>query len=120
MRSFQLKRLHSEDCGSDGNKCESSMSCVVLMEARVLPEKLDDCIKLLVENRLKDTKVYDGCETCYGSVYKDHSMVFIWSQWASVEHWEKYFAWRQERGDFEELSSLFAENPRVVISEAFF
>ena len=62
------------------------MSCVVLMEARILPEKLDDCIKLLVENRLKDTKVYDGCETCYGSVDKDHSMVFMWSQWASVEH----------------------------------
>ena len=96
------------------------MSYVVLMEAKVIPEKLDYCINLLVENRLKDTKVYDGCETCYGSLDKDNSKVFMWSQWASVEHWEKYFTWRQERGDFEELLSLFAEKPRVVISEVFF
>ena len=83
------------------------------------PRNISTALMRSFENR-KDTKVYDGCEPCYGSVDKDHSMVFIWSQWTSVEHWEKYFAWRQERGDFEELSSLFADNPRVVISEAFF
>ena len=96
------------------------MSYVVLMETKIIPEKLDDCIKLLVENRLEDTKVFDGCETCYASVDKEKSIVFIWSQWASVEHWEKYFGWRQGKGDFEELSSLFSEEPRVVMTEAFF
>ncbi len=120
MSSFQLNRHPSENCGADNADCKSAMSCVVLMEAKIIPEKLDDCIKLLVENRLKDTKVYDGCETCYGSVDKDKSIVFIWSQWSSVEHWEKYFAWRQERGDFGELSSFFSEEPRVAMTEPFF
>ena len=97
-----------------------AMSCVVLMEAKIIPEKLDDCIKLLVENRLEDTKNYDGCETCYGSVDREKSIVTIWSQWSTVEHFEKYFDWRKERGDFAELSSFFTEEPKMATSEVFF
>ena len=96
------------------------MSCVILMEAKVIPEKLDDCIKLLVENRLEDTKAYDGCVTCQGSVDREKSIVTIWSQWSTVEHFEKYFDWRKERGDFAELSSLFTEEPKIATSEVFF
>ena len=120
MSSFQLNRHHSEDCGSDSNDCDSKISCVVLMEAKIISEKLDDCIKLLVEKRLEETKSYDGCEACYGSVDKDSSTIFLWFQWSSVKHWENYFAWRTERGDFEEFSSFFLEEPRVTMSKAFF
>ena len=96
------------------------MSCVILMEAKVIPEKLDDCIKLLVENRLEDTKTYDGCETCYGSVDREKFIVTLWTQWSTVKHWEKYLAWRKERGDFEEFSSFFSEEPKIAISEVFY
>ena len=96
------------------------MSCVILMEAKVIPEKLDDCIKLLVENRLEDTKQYDGCETCCGSVDREKSIVTIWTQWSTVGHFENYFNWRKERGDFEELSSFFNEEPKMTTSEVFF
>ena len=96
------------------------MSCVILMEVKVIPAKLDDCIKLLVENRLEDTKAYDGCETCYGSVDREKFIVTLWTQWSTVEHWEKYFAWRKERGDFEEFSSFFSEEPKIAISEVFY
>ena len=113
----QLKRL--ENCAYRDDS-SLAMSCVILMEAKVIPEKLDDCIKLLVENRLEDTKAYDGCETCYGSVDREKSIVTIWSQWSTVEHFEKYFDWRKERGDFSELSSFFTEEPKMATSEVFF
>ena len=113
----QLKRLENLAYRDDSSL---AMSCVILMEAKVIPEKLDDCIKLLVENRLEDTKAYDGCETCYGSVDREKSIVTLWTQWSTVEHWEKYFAWRKERGDFEEFSSFFSEEPKIAISEVFY
>ena len=116
-RRQQLKRLENLAYRDDSSL---AMSCVILMEAKVIPEKLDDCIKLLVENRLEDTKAYDGCETCYGSVDREKSIVTIWSQWSTVEHFEKYFDWRKERGDFAELSSFFTEEPKMATSEVFF
>ena len=116
-RRQQLKRLENLAYRDDSSL---AMSCVILMEAKVIPEKLDDCIKLLVENRLEDTKAYDGCETCYGSVDREKSIVTIWSQWSTVEHFEKYFDWRKERGDFAELSSFFNEEPKMATSEVFF
>ena len=53
MSSFQLNRHHSEDCGSDSNDCDSKISCVVLMEAKIISEKLDDCIKLWLKKDLR-------------------------------------------------------------------
>ncbi|MDP6753324.1 MAG: hypothetical protein QGF56_06505 [Verrucomicrobiota bacterium] len=117
VRGQQLKRL--ENCAHWGDSSRA-MPCVILMEVKVIPEKLDDCIKLLVENRLEDTKAYDGCETCYGSVDKEKSIVTLWTQWSTVEHWEKYFAWRKERGDFTEFSSFFSEEPKISTSEVFY
>ena len=96
------------------------MSCVILMEVKVIPEKLDDCIKLLVENRLEDTKAFDGCEACHGSVDRKKSIVTLWLQWSTVEHWEKYLDWRKERGDFSEFSSFFSEEPKISTSEVFY
>ena len=113
----QLK--HLENC-TQRDESSPAMSCVILMEVKVIPAKLDDCIKLLVENRLEDTKAYDGCETCYGSVDREKFIVTLWTQWSTVEHWEKYLAWRKERGDFEEFSSFFSEEPKIAISEVFY
>ena len=85
------------------------------MEAKVIPEKLNDCIKLLVENRLEDTKTYDGCETCYGSVDREKSIVTIWSQWSTVEHFEKYFDWRKKGVILQNYHPFLLKNLKLLL-----
>ena len=42
------------------------MSHIVVLEGVVPDNKLDDCVELFAENRLSDTKTYDGCQSCLG------------------------------------------------------
>jgi len=117
MNLFKINRHHSENCGNDGKECKSF---VVFFECKIIPERLDECIKLLIENRLEDTKKYEGCESIYGSVDRGESTILMWSRWSTLEHFNKYFQWRVDKGDFAELSAFFAEEPKVIKAESFF
>jgi len=85
------------------------------MEVKVIPEKLDDCIKLLVENRLEDTKAYDGCETCYGSVDKEKSIVTLWTQWSTVEHGKNTSLGEKKEVILQNFHPFFLKNPKYPL-----
>lgn len=95
-------------------------SHVVILEGRVAAEKLDACLKLFAENRLEVTKNYEGCEGCFGSVNPEESLVTIWTQWQSPEHFDSYLKWRTDRGDLAEALSYFDGEPNIKRSSLFF
>jgi len=96
------------------------MSHIVIMEGHVVPEKLDDCVKLLAENRLEVTKNYEGCEGCFGSVNNEELVVTLWTRWQSAEHFDEYLKWRTQRGDFAEVLAFFDGEPKIKRSNLFF
>ena len=96
------------------------MSHIVILEGSVPANKLEACVELFAENRLADTKTYDGCQSCLGAVNKSESVITLWTQWESAEHFDRYFEWRTERGDFAEVLSYFISDPKMTRSELFF
>lgn len=82
--------------------------------------KLEACVELFAKNRLADTKTYDGCENCFGAVNKSESVITLWTQWESAEHFDRYMEWRTERGDFAEVLAYFTGEPKITRSELFF
>jgi len=97
-----------------------TMSHIVVLEGSVPVNKLEACVELFAKNRLADTKTYDGCESCLGAVNKSESVITLWTQWESAEHFDRYMEWRTERGDFAEVLSYFIGEPRITRSELFF
>lgn len=87
------------------------MACQVLLEARVKDGFFDEYKKWLVEI-LPDTRSFDGCIDIY--VVRDQDdpakIVFI-ELWESRKHYEKYLAWRTERGDMDTVADMM-EDPK--------
>ena len=52
-------------------------------------DKLEACVELFAKNRLADTKTYDGCQSCLGAVNKSESVITLWTQWESAEHFDR-------------------------------
>ena len=107
-------------CGTNCVRIKFFISCIVVLEGSLPKNKLDACVELFVENRLSDTKTYDGCQSCFGAVNKSESVITLWTQWESAEHFDRYLEWRTERGDFAEVLSYFIGEPKMTRSELFF
>ena len=87
------------------------MSILVLLEMNLKPERLKD-FKAFMENELHHTRGSDGCNEL--TVHKnqdDPTNLVLVEDWDSRQQYEKYLAWRTERGDMEKLGPFFAGEP---------
>jgi quinol monooxygenase YgiN len=73
------------------------MTVLVTLKFPVKPLVLENFLVVLKE-ALKDTRVYEGCETVQTFVERGTSAVFLVETWESAEHQQHYMGWRIERG----------------------
>ena len=111
MRSFQINRHHSEDCGVDGSECKSQI--FVILQLKIKTGLESECIKEL-NNLLSDTRAFEGCKALYFVQNQDDlsNLEFI-EKWDSKEHYEKYLQWRVESGVMGAFSSKYLDEEPV-------
>lgn len=82
------------------------MACTVLLELRVKKEHIDEVAGSFKE-MLPDTRVFDGCIGVYMNRDMDNPGTFIAVEtWETRAKYEKYFAWRTERGDIANVRTM--------------
>ena len=89
------------------------MSVIVLLEAHVKPEAIDE-LKSSLKVLLPETRAYDGCQgiDIYGNTEDEGNLVF-YERWDSREHYEKYLAWRTETGVMDQLGAMLTAPPSI-------
>jgi len=89
------------------------MSVSVLIELRVRPESID-AMKAWLKDGLPDTRAAEGCEglTVYTNL-DDRSNLVLVEHWNSKQQYEKYRAWRAEKGDHARLVGMLSGNLSV-------
>ena len=66
------------------------------------------------------TRAFDGCQTLYCiQNQEDPEVVLIVEQWDSRQHYERYLAWRAERGDMEVFGAMMAGPPNIRFFDYF-
>lgn len=89
------------------------MSVTVLLDLKAAPGSVDKLKQLFVEI-LPDTRAYDGCEGLDVHLNQDDGdNLVIVERWQSRQHYEKYFAWRQETGLIDRLGPLLGAPPSI-------
>ena len=89
------------------------MSCTVLLEVTAQAGKGADLVGVFA-SILGDTRAFEGCNGVEVVVNEDDAdNVVLIESWESRAHYEKYFAWRQERGDLDTLGSFLAAPPNL-------
>ena len=89
------------------------MGVLVIVELTAQEGKGDELASMFREV-VPDTRSFEGCEWC--NVYRDQdtpSRFTIVETFASREHYDRYFAWRGERGDLDQLGALLAGPPEL-------
>ena len=86
---------------------------VVIIDMKTKPEQAA-LLKDFLQKGLADIRGFDGCLSAALHVNQDDAanLMFI-ERWTSREHYEKYRAWRAERGDHTTLASMLV-GPLVV------
>lgn len=89
------------------------MSVTILLDLIAKPGSIDALKDIFVEI-LPATRAYDGCEGLDVKINNDdgNNLVII-EHWKSRQHYEKYFAWRQETGLIDRLGPLLGAPPSV-------
>ena len=87
------------------------MTVTVLLEIAVKPDV--DMVGMM-KQLLPETRAYDGCEGIEVTQNQDDSNnIVLIEKWASRDHYEKYFAWRTERGDIDTLGATLTGPPSI-------
>ena len=95
------------------------MACTVLLELTLKPEAVEG-VKEGLKGMLPDTRAYDGCIEVYATQDQDNpGTIVAVEKWESRQHYEKYFAWRQERGDLDGLADALAAEPSIRYMDTF-
>ncbi len=82
------------------------MSCQVLIEFRAREERIDAMLKWL-RDILPDTRAREGCVAVAVTRDQDNPTRFAFvEQWASRQHYERYFEWRRQTGVLDELATM--------------
>ena len=89
------------------------MSVLVLVEFQVKPEHVDNVLNF-VRTILPDTRGFDGCDGVTMQRNQDdaNTMLFV-EHWDSRQHYEKYVAWRTEKGDLDTLVGWIEGAPNI-------
>ncbi|MEL7043669.1 MAG: antibiotic biosynthesis monooxygenase family protein [Pseudomonadota bacterium] len=89
------------------------MSCTVLLEVTAQTGRGQELVDVFA-SILGDTRAFDGCRGVDVVVNQDAAEnVLLIESWDSRAHYEKYLAWRQERGDLDTLGALLAAAPSI-------
>ena len=82
------------------------MAVIVNLQLSIQPHERDAFVDCM-EKILPDTRSYDGCIDVYPAKNLDDGQNFVVVEtWESREKYEKYFAWRTERGEIEMMESM--------------
>ncbi|MCZ6866420.1 MAG: putative quinol monooxygenase [Candidatus Binatia bacterium] len=89
------------------------MSVLVLLEMNAKSGSAAD-IKNWLRDELHHTRGFDGCNsiTFHSNQDDPNNMVFV-EDWDSRQQYEKYLAWRVERGDIEKLMGWLGGEPSI-------
>lgn len=88
------------------------MACQVLFEFRI-KDGCEDKLKQHLKEILPDTRNYPGCLNLHMvQDMEDPAKVVLIELWETKEAYDKYLAWRTERGDVTVLEEMF-ENPQL-------
>ena len=89
------------------------MSVLVLLEMKMKPEHVDDLTDFL-KSELHATRAFDGCNglTFHRNQDDPNTMIAV-EDWDSRQQYEKYLAWRTDRGDFEKLTAFMEGDPSI-------
>ena len=89
------------------------MACQVILELRTK----EDCIDKAREwfkSVLPDTREFDGCTLIHLVKNQDDPQnLMIIENWDSRPQYEKYLAWRTERGDIDQLAEMMDGEPSI-------
>lgn len=89
------------------------MACQVILELRT-KEDCADKARSWFKNVLPDTREFDGCIGLYLVKNQDDPLNFvIIEQWDTRAQYEKYLAWRTERGDIDALVDMIDGEPSI-------
>jgi len=87
------------------------MSIAVMVEFEVNPAAREEFVAYLKEI-LPDTRKYEGCLGAAFLVDQDRpNHLITFSRWESVEHFERYAAWRQGAGVSDRIALLLSAVP---------
>ncbi len=97
----------------DSRREAVTMAALVLLDLNVKPEALAD-MKAWLKGELGATRAFDGCQgiTVHANRADPNNLVLVES-WESGEHYDKYLAWRTDRGDLAKLASMLAGEPSI-------
>ncbi|MCY4624733.1 MAG: antibiotic biosynthesis monooxygenase [Chloroflexi bacterium] len=89
------------------------MAVRVLLELKAKPGTGDDLASFF-RSILPDTRAYEGCVSVDALRNgADADNLVLVEVWETREHYEKYLAWRRERGDSDQLAQALAEPPNI-------
>ena len=89
------------------------MGCVVIFEFRTKTGQAADMRRWLRDN-LGDTRAFDGFQTLVATTNQDDpEQVAVIEQWDSRQHYERYIAWRTERGDIATVVGMIDGEPTI-------
>lgn len=89
------------------------MSIVITFDVQAKAGQVQDLTALFTDT-LGDTRAFDGCiKVELHTETNSPDTVFMIEEWASKPAYEKYLAWRGERGDMEKLMNLVAAEPSI-------
>ena len=82
------------------------MTCTVILEVKVKKEHADGMAEGF-KDLFPDTRSFDGCIELYATRNQDDPQNFVIVEtWETRQKYETYFAWRTERGDIDNLSTM--------------
>ena len=89
------------------------MSIIITLEVTAKVGQ-EDALRMLFNETLPDTRKFEGCISVEAHSENSHpENIFLFEEWTSNSAYEKYLAWRGERGDLEKLMDLIQGEPVI-------
>lgn len=89
------------------------MSVIITLEVTAKAGQ-EDALRTLFNETLPDTRKFEGCISVEAHSENSHpGNIFLFEEWASNSAYEKYLAWRGERGDLDKLMDLIQGEPVI-------
>jgi quinol monooxygenase YgiN len=93
------------------------MSVCVIVQCRIHPESLDEYRRVTAE-LLPETRAFDGNEALWIlEDPEDPTSIVMMERWTSPEAYQRYAAWRQERGDTDRIVAMMADRSRLFLHD---
>lgn len=88
-----------------------ALSLIVTSELSIQSGKVEEFLSI-VRSGLEVSRNFSGNQSFNIYVEKDNpDKVLFVERWESTEHFQKYYQWRLERGDFKLLGTFFSAPP---------